>query len=69
MIHKHKTTIHDFEQTVALVYQNKQDIITSSQKNFLSDLDMYKHDVGYLEKLLQVDIVKQEQRDTLSSLR
>ncbi len=68
LIQKEKENIHDFPNTIKILYNNQKKILTDKNSSFISNFDDLLKDVHYIEQLLQTTIIKQEQIDKINSL-
>ncbi len=66
LIYKHKSEIHNFEESIKLLFSNQNKILTENNLNFVDNFDLLLEDVKYIEQALQINILRQENLENLN---
>lgn len=69
LLYNHREEIYDFANTITILYAHKKEILADPSKTFLSDVELLQKDVQYLEQLLGLKIVSDDQRTTIITMR
>jgi two-component SAPR family response regulator len=69
MIYTHRATIHDYDNSLDLLYANRKKMLASEKKNYVEHFAGIKEDVQYLETLLGEPLADATQLDSLEQTR
>jgi hypothetical protein len=69
MIYVHRADIHDYENSLSLLYANRKNMMESEKKNYVEHFAGVREDVRYIESLLSVELAGASELDSLEQTR
>ncbi len=65
VVYEGRDSIHDYENSVDLLYANRKEMLGSPNKNYIDHFPWIRDDVAYIKSLLGVEIAEESQLDSM----